>query len=162
MKKDKTDVKIAHLNFREKNLLKELEEVRNERASIYAKDTLDKIDKNKIYKIGYWEEVDYEEPIYGIIHDCWFSVSEGKYIINVCGLCHQASEHADNTYSLFNPYMYKEFKVDNIKAFVGSLEEVTEEQFNSYVREWLDETEKGIKEWFEYFKNKDYEKENEE
>ena len=152
--------KLNELTLIEESLEEELRNVRNEKRALYN-EPLNKIDLNKIYRIGYWRERDYETDYVGFITDYWFSKNEGRYIVDLCVLSYDTSEYCDNAYSTFFGLSQREISPDNIKEFVDSLEEMTEEELKSYIREWLVESEKSINEWFSYFKNKNYDEDDE-
>lgn len=153
--------RISELNAREKVLEEELRAVRKERREIYDRPT-SKINRNKIYRISYFRERDYETDYIGFITDCWFSKTEGCYMVDLCALtCETSDEYCDNAFSAFYGLYQRRISADNINEFVDSLEEMTEEELKSYIKEWLVESEKNIKNWFNYFKNKNYENEEE-
>ncbi len=154
--------RLKEINNEEKVLLKHLNDIRKERNNILCDDITKKIDFNQIYRINYWVERELEESAFsGFITDCWFSFTDNCYEIELCYFTHCKSDYMDSAYSTFVAFSQREIKPEDIQDFVNSLVPISDEEFNSSLSEWLAESEKSIKDWFLYFKNKNYE-ENEE
>ena len=151
--------KLKQINQEISDLYKKIDVLEAERTVLSRGDLIGKIDKNKIYRFKHPVWGEFEEEYVGIITDCWFSPPSKKYFVNFCGLSKHFDEFADNTYCLFDAFKQWEMTIDEFSTFVNGLVEVFDEDFNSYLTEWLTESKENINEWFNYYKNKSYDKE---
>lgn len=152
--------RIEQLNQEISDLYKKIDVLNEERTVLSRGDLIGKIDKNKIYRFTHPVWAEFDEYV-GIVTDCWFSPPSKKYFINFCGLSKVFDDFADNSYCLFDALKQWEMTIDEFTMFVNELVEVSDKDFNSYLTEWLTESKENIKNWFNYFKNKNYENEEE-
>lgn len=155
--------KLQELDKKCDELRQRLSELESEKRELYVKEYVKKIDKNKFYRIydDVWS-IDTESHIVGMITNFWYSRQEEKYIVNICGLRQSFNgDYADECYSQFDAMIQIDIPIDKMDYFVDKLEEVDEEQFNSYVNVWFEKTKGFINEWFTHFKNKNYEEDEE-
>lgn len=155
--------RLSALEKEENELVERLQKVRMEKGEIVSNDFFKHVDRNQIYRINYWLERDYEEnPFIGFITDCHrFKSNSYAYTLNLCYFTNNASDYDDAAYSMFVAFTQRDIREEKLQEFIDSLEPISDEEFNSCLSEWLVESEKNIRKWFNYFKNKNYEEEKE-
>jgi len=155
--------RLSELEKEESELIERLQKVRIEKSGLVSNDFFKHVDRNQIYRINYWLERDYEEsPFIGFITDCHrFRSNSDTYTLNLCYFTNCDSDYEDEAYSTFVAFTQRDIREENLQEFIDSLEPISDEEFNSCLSEWLVESEKNIKNWFNYFKNKNYENEEE-
>ena len=151
--------RLKQINQEITDLYKKIETLEAERTVLSRGDLIGKINKNKIYRFKHPVWGEFDEEYVGIITDCWFSPREKKYVVDFCGLSKHFDDFADNSFCLFDTMKRWEMTIDEFTMFVNELVEASDEYFNSYLTEWLTESKENIKEWFNYYKNKSYDKE---
>ena len=112
----------------------------------------------KIYKFRFpvYEDEWGEEEFVGIIKNIWFSETEGAYEVEFCGLVsnliHDSQEFSDCQWGIFDAAIQREVREDQIKRFIGNLQEMSYEEFKEYYdNTFLSNMADRVKYWFDYY-----------